>query len=75
MNRIVFSDLESERRALGRVAGRHPIKDWVTGAMLVPEAASAFRAVEGISFHVEDRLRRTRALRRFEALLQVNDGQ
>src|SRR5208337_1081816 len=33
-----FTDPESKRGALGRLAGRHPFKNWATGEMLVPEA-------------------------------------
>ena len=53
MIRMIFSDLESKRRALGRLAGRYPFKSWATGEMLVPEAALAYLAVEGIAFHVK----------------------
>jgi hypothetical protein len=53
MIRIIFSDLESKRRALGRLAWRYPFKSWATGEMLVPEAALAYLAVEGITFHVK----------------------
>ncbi|MGZ3489589.1 MAG: hypothetical protein ACXVBY_22340, partial [Isosphaeraceae bacterium] len=53
MIQIRFTDLESKRRALGRLAGRYPFKSWETGEMLVPEAALGYLAVEGISFHVE----------------------
>ncbi len=48
-----FPDLEAKRRALGYLAGRFPFTSWSTGQMLVPEAALAFLAVEGISFTVE----------------------
>jgi hypothetical protein len=53
MIEIRFADLESKRRAMGKLAGRYPFKSWATGEMLVPEAALGFLAVEGISFHVE----------------------
>lgn len=53
MIQIRFTDLESKRRALGRLAGRYPFKSWATGEMLVPEAALGYLAVEGISIHVE----------------------
>jgi hypothetical protein len=53
MIEIRFADLESKRRAIGKLAGRYSFKSWATGEMLVPEAALGFLAVEGISFHVE----------------------
>jgi len=53
MIQVRFTDLESKRRALGRLAGRYPFKSSATGEMLVPEAALGYLAVEGISFHVE----------------------
>jgi hypothetical protein len=53
MIRIMFSDPESKRRALGRLAGRYPFKSWSTGEMLVPEDALAYLAIEGIAFNVE----------------------
>jgi len=36
MIRIRFADLDSKKRALGRLAGRYPFKSWATGEMLVP---------------------------------------
>ena len=48
-----FSDPQTKRRALGRLAGRYPFKSWATGELLVPEAALAYLAVEGIPFLVE----------------------
>ncbi len=53
MIRIRFTDLDSKKRALGRLAGRYPFKSWATGEMLVPEAALAYLATEGIPFGVE----------------------
>ncbi len=53
MIRIRFPDIDAKRRALGRLAGRFPFKSWAGGEMLVPEAALAFLAVEGVSFLVE----------------------
>jgi hypothetical protein len=53
MIRIHFTDLDSKKRALGRLAGRYPFKSWPTGEMLVPAAALAYLAIEGIHFHVE----------------------
>jgi hypothetical protein len=53
MIRIRFTNLDSKKRALGRLAGRYPFKSWATGEMLVPEAALGYLAIENISFHVE----------------------
>jgi hypothetical protein len=53
MIRIRFTDLDSKKRALGRLAGRFPFKSWATGEMLVPEAALGFLATENIRFQVE----------------------
>ncbi len=53
MIRIRFTDLDSKKRALGRLAGRYPFKSWATGEMLVPEAALGYLATENISFMVE----------------------
>jgi hypothetical protein len=50
---IRFPNLENKGRALGLLAGRFPFTSWSTGKMLVPEAALAYLAVEGISFSVE----------------------
>jgi hypothetical protein len=53
MIRIRFTDLDSKKRALGRLAGRYSFKSWSTGEMLVPEAALGYLATENISFLVE----------------------
>jgi hypothetical protein len=53
MIRIRFADLDTKKRALGRLAGRYSFKSWSTGEMLVPEAALAYLATEGIPFQVE----------------------
>ena len=50
---IHFPDSESKRRALGYLSGRHSFKSWATGEMIVPEAALADLASEGVSFIVE----------------------
>ena len=50
---IRFPNAESERRALGRLAGRFSFKTWATGEVLVPESALAFLATEGAPFTVE----------------------
>ena len=53
MIRIRFPDVESKRRALGRLPGRFPFKSWATGEMIVPESALSFLALAGITFSVE----------------------
>ena len=53
MIRIHFPDSESERRALGYLAGRFSFKSWATGEMLVPAEALSCLAMEGIAFTVE----------------------
>ncbi|MFI5460651.1 MAG: hypothetical protein ACHRXM_34990 [Isosphaerales bacterium] len=53
MIRIRFTDRDSKKRALGRLAGRYPFKSWVTGEMLVPESALAYLATKGMPFQVE----------------------
>ena len=53
MVRIRFFNPESERRALGYLAGRFSFKTWESGQMLLPEAALPYLAVEGIQFSVE----------------------
>lgn len=50
---VRFPNGESERWALGFLAGRFSFKTWVTGETLVPENALAFLATEGIPFIVE----------------------
>jgi hypothetical protein len=50
---IRFPDPESNRRALGFLAGRFSFKSWATGEMVVPESALAYLASEGIPFVVE----------------------
>ena len=50
---VRFPNAESERRALGYLAGRFSFKTWSTGQFLVPESALAFLATEGIPFSVE----------------------
>jgi hypothetical protein len=50
---IHFPDVEAKRRALGFLAGRFSFKSWASGEMVVPEAALAYLASEGISFVVE----------------------
>ena len=50
---IRFSDPESERRALGYLAGRFPFTTRSDGETLVPEAALPFLASENIPFFVQ----------------------
>jgi hypothetical protein len=50
---IRFPDTDSERRALGYLAGHFSFKTWQNGQTLVPEAALPSLAVEHISFTVE----------------------
>jgi len=50
---IRFPDPNTERRALGYLAGRFSFKTWANGQTLVPETALPLLAVEGISFTVE----------------------
>jgi hypothetical protein len=47
---IRFTDDAAKRRALGWLTGRFSFKSWSGGQMLVPEAALAQLALEGISF-------------------------
>jgi hypothetical protein len=50
---IRFPDAESERRALGYLAGRFSFRTWSTGETMVPEEALPHLATEGIRFTVE----------------------
>ncbi len=50
---IRFPDAQTERRALGFLAGRFSGKSYATGETVVPEAALADLALEGIKFSVE----------------------
>ena len=54
---IRFPDEASECRGLGYLAGRFSFKTWATGETVVPEAALAHLAVEGIRFSVEGQAR------------------
>jgi len=49
---IRFKDADAERRAIGYLVGRFPGKSYANGETLVPEAALAPLAVEGIEFTV-----------------------
>jgi hypothetical protein len=55
MIEVRFPDPESERQALGFLAGRFPLKTYADGCTLVPAAALSHLASEGISFTVEGR--------------------
>ncbi|MGQ0636291.1 MAG: hypothetical protein ACT4QC_16880 [Planctomycetaceae bacterium] len=50
---IRFPDPTTERKGLGYLAGRFSFKSWANGDTLVPEAALAHLALEGISFIVK----------------------
>lgn len=50
---IRFSDSESERRALGYLAGRFPFTTHAAGETLIPEVALPYLASEGIQFIVQ----------------------
>jgi hypothetical protein len=52
---IRFVDAQTERRALGYLAGRFSGKTWATGDTMVPEEALAHLAAEGIEFTVKGR--------------------
>ena len=53
MIRIRFTDAQAERRGLGYLAGRFSFKSWANGETVVPQAALAALAVEGIPFTVQ----------------------
>jgi hypothetical protein len=53
MIHIRFPDPESERRALGYLAGRFSFKSWADGVTLVPDHALPPLAREGIPFLVD----------------------
>ena len=52
MIRIRFPDTTTERRALGFLAGRFSFKSLANGETIVPSAALASLALEGIPFSV-----------------------
>ena len=52
---IRFSDPQSERRALGYLAGRFSGKTWANGDTMVPEEALPHLAAEGLEFTVKGR--------------------
>jgi hypothetical protein len=55
MIKLRFPNSDSERQALGYLAGRFPFKTYADGCTLVPESALSRLAMEGISFTVEGR--------------------
>ena len=55
MIKVRFSNAESERKAIGFLAGRFPFKTYADGYTLVPETALSRLAGEGIAFTVEGR--------------------
>jgi hypothetical protein len=50
---IRFQHVEMRRLALGFLLGRFPGKSWVTGEVMVPEAALPYLATKGIQFAVD----------------------
>lgn len=50
---VRFPDAETEKRALGFLAGRFPGKTWATGETMVPESTLVPLAKEGLRFTVE----------------------
>jgi hypothetical protein len=52
---VRFPDSETERRALGWLAGRFSFKAFASGELLVPPDALSWLAVEGFRFSVEGR--------------------
>ena len=54
MIRIRFADQQAERRGLGYLAGRFSFKSCANADTVVPEAALAAMAREGISFTVQE---------------------
>jgi hypothetical protein len=56
MIRIRFPDAETEKRALGFLAGRFSFRSWSNGETLVPSAALAALALAGIQFSAVDRV-------------------
>jgi hypothetical protein len=55
MIKLRFPNPDTERRALGFLAGRYSFKTYADGYTLVPEAALSRLALEGITFTVEGR--------------------
>jgi hypothetical protein len=53
MVRVHFPNSDVERKAIAFLVGRFSFKTWSKGETLVPEAALAALAIEGISYTVE----------------------
>jgi hypothetical protein len=49
---IRFADVETEKRALGKLIPRFSGKSWSSGELAVPSAALGYLANEGIAFTV-----------------------
>jgi hypothetical protein len=49
---IRFPDAETERKALGKLAGRFTFKTWENGETMVPKLALGYLATENIKFTV-----------------------
>ena len=49
---VRFDDKETERRALGWLAGRFSFKSWANGDLMLHEQALPYLAREGIAFKV-----------------------
>ena len=49
---VRFDDKETERRALGWLAGRFSFKTWANGDLMLHEQALPYLAREGIAFKV-----------------------
>jgi hypothetical protein len=47
---IRFPDAETERKALGKLAGRFTFKTWANGETMVPEMALSYLASENVTF-------------------------
>lgn len=76
MTIIRFADVETERFALGKLAGRFSFKTWATGETMVPEPALSYLALRESHFTPKAGPVMN-ALRRYEILLPLrfNDGQ
>jgi hypothetical protein len=50
---VQFDDAETEKRALGWLAGRFSFKTWVNGELMLHESVLPYLAREGIPFKVK----------------------
>ena len=50
---IRFPDQVTERKALGKLAGRFTFKTWSSGETMVPEMALSYLATENVRYTVE----------------------